>query len=63
MPVSRKVDSALEDLDVAMKQLRKAVRGIPFRAGGFKNTHNKLALDMAMLTVLVDSARPRFPYK
>lgn len=59
--MSRRVDGALEDLDVAMKQLRKAVHGIPYRAGGFKNTHHKLALDMAMLTVLIDSARPRFP--
>jgi hypothetical protein len=61
--MSKKVDSALEQLDVAMKQLRRSVRGIPYREGGFNTKHRKLALDMAMLTVLVDSARPRFPYK
>jgi hypothetical protein len=58
--MSRRVDRALGDLDAAMKQLRKATRGIPYRQGGFRNTHHKLTLDMAMLTVLLDSARPRF---
>ena len=50
----------VEDLDQAMRALRRAVRGIPFRAGGFKNTHDNLARDVAYLTVLIDSARGAF---
>jgi hypothetical protein len=54
------VDRVVEDLDQAMRALRRAVRGIPFRAGGFKNTHDNLARDVAYLTVLIDSARGAF---
>ena len=54
------VDRVVEDLDQAMRALRRAVRGIPFRAGGFKNTHDNLARDVAHLTVLLDSARGAF---
>ncbi len=43
-----------------MRELRRALRGIPFRAGGFKNTHDNLARDVAYLTVLIDSARGAF---
>ena len=58
--MSRTVDRNVEDLDRAMRELRKSLRGIPFRAGGFKNTHTNLARDIAHLTVLLDSARGAF---
>ncbi|MDN5919316.1 MAG: hypothetical protein L0I76_30175 [Pseudonocardia sp.] len=47
----------MEDLDRAMRELRRSLKGIPFRAGGFKNTHDNLARDVAHLTVQLDSAR------
>jgi hypothetical protein len=58
--MSRTVDRTVEDLDTAMRELRAALGGIPFRAGGFKNTHDNLARDVAYLTVLIDSARAAF---
>ena len=58
--MSRTVDRIIEDLDKAMRELRRTLRGIPFRAGGFKNTHDNLARDVAHLTVLLDSARGAF---
>jgi hypothetical protein len=58
--MSRTVDRTVEDLDKAMRELRRSLRGIPFRAGGFKNTHDNLARDVAYLTVLIDSARAVF---
>lgn len=58
--MSRTVDRTIEDLDAAMRELRAALGGIPFRAGGFKNTHDQLARDMAHLTVLLDAARATY---
>ncbi len=58
--MSRTVDRTVEDLDTAMRELRATLAGIPFRAGGFKNTHDNLARDVAYLTVLLDSARAAF---
>jgi hypothetical protein len=43
-----------------MRALRESLSGIPFRAGGFKNTHDNLARDIAHLTVLIDAARSKF---
>ena len=43
-----------------MRELHRTLRGIPFRAGGFKNTHDQLARTVAHLTVLLDSARGAF---
>jgi hypothetical protein len=58
--MSRTVDRTVEELDKAMRELRASLRGIPFRAGGFKNTHDNVARDVAYLTVLIDSARGTF---
>ncbi len=58
--MSRQVDRTVEDLDAAMRTLRDALAGIPFRAGGFKNTHDNLARDVALLTVLIDASRSAF---
>lgn len=51
------VNRAIDDLDSAMRRLRKAVRGIPFRAGSFRTTHRNLARDVAFLMVQLDSVR------
>jgi len=58
--MSRTVDRTVEDLDQAMRELRRSLSGVPFRTGGFKNTHDNLARDVALLTVQIDSARSRF---
>ena len=58
--MSRQVDRTVEDLDSAMRLLKDTLAGIPFRAGGFKNTHNNLARDVAHLTVLIDASRSKF---
>ena len=55
--MSKTVDNTVEDLDRAMRALRKAARGIPFRAGSFRTTHHNLTRDVAFLMVQVDSAR------
>lgn len=58
--MSKQVDRAVEDLDFSMRVLKDALTGIPFRAGGFKNTHDNLARDIAHLTVLIDASRSKF---
>jgi hypothetical protein len=58
--MSREVDRTVEELDQSMRALRQALSGIPFRAGGFKNTHDNLAREVAHLTVLIDAARSKF---
>ena len=58
--MSRTVDRCVEDLDKAMRELRRTLRGIPFRAGGFKNTHDNLARDVAQVVTMLDAARPIF---
>jgi hypothetical protein len=55
--MSKSVDNTVEDLDAAMRALRAAVRGIPFRAGSFRTTHHNLTRDVAFLMVQIDSAR------
>ncbi|MEJ8282080.1 hypothetical protein [Pseudonocardia spirodelae] len=55
--MSKAVDRTVEELDAAMRELRRSLRGIPYRTGGFKNTHDNLARDVAHLTVHLDSAR------
>ena len=49
--MSRTVDRTVEDLDQAMRELRKSLRGIPF---------DNLARDAALVAVLIDSARSSF---
>lgn len=58
--MSQRIDRTVEELDTSMRLLKDALTGIPFRAGGFKNTHDNLARDIAHLTVLLDASRSRF---
>ena len=55
--MAKTADNTVEDLDTAMRALRAAVRGIPFRAGSFRTTHHNLTRDVAFLMVQIDSAR------
>jgi hypothetical protein len=52
------VDRIVEELDAAMRELRDAMRGIPIRRGSFKKTHDNLARDVAVVTTMLDAARP-----
>ena len=52
------VDSLIDNLDAAMRDLRDAMRGIPIRRGSFKRTHDNLARDIAKTTTMIDAARP-----
>jgi hypothetical protein len=61
--MARTADRTIEDLDRAMRILRKTVRGIPFRAGSFKTTHHNLTLDVALLMVQLDSSRTVLDHK
>ncbi len=54
------VDRLIEDLDLSMKRLREAMRGIPVRRGSFKKTHDNLARDVATTVTMLDAARPIF---
>ena len=55
--MSATVNRTVDDLDSAMRALRKTIRGIPFRGGSFRTTHRGLARDVAFLMVQLDSAR------
>jgi hypothetical protein len=55
--MSATVNRTVDDLDSAMRALRRSIRGIPFRAGGFRTTHRNLARDVAFLMVQLESAR------
>lgn len=56
---NRRVDGAAEDLDVAMRQLRGAIHGIPMRQGSFRTQHDNLARDVAQVLVLLETTRGR----
>ena len=53
------VDRTIDEMYAAMLKLRTALSRIPFRAHGFKKTHDNLAREVAHLTVLLDAARSR----
>ncbi len=58
--MANNVDRLIEDLDLAMKRLSDAMRGIPIRRGSFKKTHDNLARDVATTVTMLDAARPIF---
>ena len=57
--MAKTVDNTVDDLDTAMRTLRKSVRGIPVRAGSFRTTHHNLTRDVAFLMVQIDSCQRR----
>ena len=56
--MSHSADRVVDELDIAMRRLREAMRGIPIRRGSFKKTHDNLARDVAQVTTMLDAARP-----
>ena len=58
--MSRTVDRTVDDIRAGMRTLRGALKGIPHRAGGFRNTHTNLTRDVAFLMVQLESARGQF---
>ncbi|HEV3355356.1 MAG TPA: hypothetical protein VG247_01110 [Pseudonocardiaceae bacterium] len=51
-----KTQDVAAGIDLAMKQLRRTMRGLQVRTAGFKRDHDHLARAMAVLTVtLVDA--------
>ena len=55
--MAHQVDRALDDLGNAMSVLRQAMRGVPARRQAFKANHDRMAREMARLTVAVMDAR------
>lgn len=55
--MSHQLDRTLDEVAVAMGQLRQAVRGIPIRREGFKAHHDRMAKAMATLTVALEDSR------
>ncbi|MGC7101606.1 hypothetical protein ACPZ19_43615 [Amycolatopsis lurida] len=55
--MSHQVDRVLDEVDTALKQLRRSMRGIPVRREGLKAMHDKMAKSMGSLTVALDDAR------
>lgn len=51
------VDAVLDDLDAAMRRLRRTVKGIPAEAAGFKGAHDRLAKSVAALGLVLDDSR------
>jgi hypothetical protein len=58
--MSHTVDRTIDDIRAGMTALRRAVKGIPYRAGGFRNTYANLTRDVAFLLVQLESARGQF---
>jgi uncharacterized protein YukE len=57
--MSHQLDRTLDEVDSAMTQLKRAMRGVPVRREGFKSHHDKLAKAMARLTVALEDSRHR----
>lgn len=57
------VDRHIEDVDKAMRQLRRAMRGMQIRTAGFKKDHDTLAREIAKATTVIADAKPLFDEK
>ncbi len=55
--MSHQVDRAVDDVDKAMATLRQAIRLVPARRQAFKANHDRMAREMARLTVALMDAR------
>lgn len=55
--MSHQVDGVLDDLDAAMRMLRRTVKGIPAEAAGFKGAHDRLAKSVAAFGLVLDDSR------
>ncbi|WP_157930660.1 hypothetical protein [Glycomyces xiaoerkulensis] len=57
MPTARLVDDVIDSVNIAMKEVRKAMKGIPDREFGFNRAHNAAAQEVAHLTVLLEEVK------
>jgi uncharacterized coiled-coil protein SlyX len=55
--MAHQLDRTLEDLNKAMAQLRRAMKGIPARRQAFKANHDRMARRVAELTVALTDSR------
>jgi uncharacterized protein YigA (DUF484 family) len=55
--MAHQVDRAVDEVDKAMAMLRQAIRGVPSRRQAFKANHDRMAREMARLTVALMDAR------
>jgi hypothetical protein len=55
--MAHQVDRVLDDIDKAMAQLRQAIRTVPARRQAFKANHDRMAREVAKLTVALSDSR------
>ena len=55
--MAHQVDRALDEVALALRQLRDAMRGIPARRQGFVAQHDRVAKAAALLAVSLSDAR------
>jgi len=55
--MAHQVDRTLEDVDKAMAALRQAIKNIPARRQAFKANHDRMAREVAKLTVALSDSR------
>ncbi len=54
---SHQVDAVLDDLAASMRILRRAMKGVPAEAAGFKGSHDRLAKSVAVLSLVFEDSR------
>lgn len=55
--MAHQVDRVLDDIDKAMGELRRAIRAVPARRQAFKANHDRMAREVAKLTVALSDSR------
>jgi hypothetical protein len=55
--MAHQVDRALDELDNAMTQLRRAMRGVPANREGFRAQHDRAAKSAAELSVVLTDSK------
>lgn len=55
--MSHQLDRTLDEVAMAMGQLKRSLRGVPIRREGFKAHHDRMAKAMATLTVALEDSR------
>ena len=58
--MAHQVDRVLEEIDKAMADLRQAIRTVPARRQAFKANHDRMAREVAKLTVALTDSRSVF---
>jgi hypothetical protein len=61
--VSYQADAVVDDLTVAMKRLRRAMKGVPAESAGFKASHDRLTRSVGLLKLGLDIVSTSIPEK